>query len=401
MWIERSISSRLKRLAGSRPVVVLTGARQTGKTALLRRLFPDHHYVTLDLPSEASQAEQDPVAFLKRHPTPLIVDEVQYAPSLFRHLKLEVDQDRSLNGRYLLSGSQPFALMQGVSESLAGRAAIVELGGLSSTELKQLDAPLDPLDLIQRGGFPELHANREIDPAEYMASYVATYLERDLRSLLQVNSLRDFERFLRAAALRSGQLLNRAELARDVGISNSTAGVWLSLLQRSGQAHLLEPWFANGTRQLSKSPKLYLNDSGLLSFLLGLQSPSELLNSPLLGNLWETWVVNDLLRQQQALGQRNSLYFWRDRSHEVDLVLHRGGRFWLADVKWSEQPDPRAGRPLQKVRGLLPEGAVVDCALLCRASNPYPLNGIQVLPALDAGAWLGLTPAASADPAAP
>jgi hypothetical protein len=138
-----------------------------------------------------------------------------------------------------------------------------------------------------------------------------------------------------------------------------------------------------------------------LSFLLGLQSPSELLNSPLLGNLWETWVVNDLLHQQQALGQRNSLYFWRDRSHEVDLVLHRGGRFWLADVKWSEQPDPLAGRPLQKVRGLLPEGAVVDCALLCRASNPYPLNGIQVLPALDAGAWLGLTPAASADPAAP
>ena len=400
MWIERSISPRLMRLAASRPVVVLTGARQTGKTALLRRLFPDHHYVTLDLPSEASQAEQDPVAFLQRHPAPLIVDEVQYAPSLFRHLKLVVDQERSEHGRYLLSGSQPFALMQGVSESLAGRAAIVELGGLSSAELRPLSSAFNPLDLILRGGFPELHANRAIDPADYMASYVATYLERDLRSLLQVNSLRDFERFLRAAALRSGQLLNRAELSRDVGISNSTAGIWLSLLQRSGQVHLLEPWFANGTRQLSKSPKLYLCDSGLLAFLTGLHSERDLLNSPLLGNIWESWVVNDLLRQQQAMGQRHNLYFWRDRSQEVDLLMHRGGRFWLADVKWNEQPDPRAARPLQKVRALLPEGSVVDCALLCRAANPYPLQDVQVLPAQNTGEWLGLNPEASADPSA-
>jgi len=398
MWIERSISPRLKRLAASRPVVVLTGARQTGKTALLRRLFPDHHYVTLDLPSEASQAEQNPGAFLKRHPAPLIVDEVQYAPSLFRHLKLVVDEDRSGHGRYLLSGSQPFALMQGVSESLAGRAAILELGGLSSAELRPLYPEFNPLELITRGGFPELHANRAIDPADYMASYVATYLERDLRSLLQVNSLRDFERFLRAAALRSAQLLNRAELARDVGISNSTAGIWLSLLERSGQVHLLEPWFSNGTRQLSKSPKLYLKDSGLLMFLMGLHSQTDLLNSPLLGNIWESWVVNDLLRQQQAGGQSNNLFFWRDRSQEVDLVVHRGGRFWLADVKWSEQPDAKAARALQKVRALLPEGSVADCALLCRASNPYPLQDVQVMPAQEAGTWLGINPQASAAP---
>lgn len=389
MWIERAIGLRLQRLAASRPVLVLTGARQTGKTALARHLFPQHHYISLDLPSEAQQAEQDPGAFLNRHPRPLLVDEVQYAPGLFRHLKTVVDSNRQQMGQLILTGSQPFSLMQGISESLAGRAAVVQLEGLSSVELASAHPEIPLAEQLLRGGFPELVANRAIAPREYFASYVATYLERDLRSQLQVNSLRDFERFLRAVALRSAQLLNRAELARDVGISNSTAGIWLSMLERSGLALCLEPWFSNGSKRLVKSPKLYLSDSGLMAFLLGIGSEADLLQSPLLGAIWETYALMDVRRQLSATGDAATLHFWRDRGKEVDLLAVRGGRFWLADFKWSELPDANAARRLNQVAQELSPEAVAAKAILCRTPNRYPLAaGVEALPLIEAASWL-------------
>jgi uncharacterized protein len=285
-WISRDSEDFLKKMAIQRPVVVITGARQTGKTSLAKRLFPNHGYVTLDLPSEAEQAERDPASFLLRHPAPVVIDEVQYAPGLFRHLKSVIDGDRSSNGRFILTGSQKFALMRGVSESLAGRAAIVELDGFSLAELRA--AGFDsPEHMMVRGSMPELWEKPELDGPAYYQSYVTTYLERDLRALLDVGSLRDFERFLRACALRSAQMLNKAELARDVGISPSTAGAWLSVLEASNQIFLLEPWFANKTKTLVKSPKLYLCDSGLLCYLMGVRSPGDLLDSPYRGAVWE------------------------------------------------------------------------------------------------------------------
>ena len=222
----------------------------------MQRLFPDHTFVTLDLPSEAEQAERDPGSFLARHPPPVIVDEVQYAPGLFRHLKAAVDRDRSRAGAFLLTGSQPLGLMKSVSDSLAGRASIVELEPLSFAEAKAARPHLGVEEFLVRGGFPELHENPAIESEDFLRSYVATYLERDLRQLLQVSSLRDFERFLRAAALRTAQLLNRADLARDVGISGSTAGAWLSALEASHQLVLLEPWFAKphqGAREAAQA----------------------------------------------------------------------------------------------------------------------------------------------------
>jgi len=391
MWIPRLVEPRLRQLAATRPVVVLTGARQTGKSALTRRLFPDHHLVTLDLPSEAALAEGDPQAFLARHPAPLIIDEVQYAPGLFRHLKLEVDRQRQRNGHYILTGSQPFALMQGVSESLAGRAAVLQLEGLAVAEIKAVLPDLGASELLLRGGFPELYANRAIDPADYYASYVATYLERDLRSQLQVSHLLDFERFVRAVALRSAQLLNRAELARDVGISGSTAGIWLSLLERGGLVHLLEPWFVNGTRRLSKSPKLYLTDTGLMAWLLGLGSEADLLRSPLLGALWETLVLAEVRRLLAACRQPGRLHFWRDRSREVDVLLERGGHFWLGDAKWSELPRPVDAARLQQVAALLPANSVSALDLLCRAPHRFPLgNHVDALPLEELGSVWGL-----------
>ena len=374
MWIDRHIEPLLLQRAATRPVVVLTGARQTGKTSLMRRLFPNHAFVTLDLPSEAEQAERDPDTFLARHPPPVILDEVQYAPGLFRHLKVAVDRERGRHGAFLLTGSQPLGLMKSVSDSLAGRAAVIELEPLSFAEAKAAHGDLTAEQFLVRGGFPELYENRDIDAEGFLRSYVATYLERDLRQFLQVSSLRDFERFLRAAALRSAQLLNRADLARDAGISGSTAGAWLSALTASHQLMLLEPWFANRTKSLVKRPKLYLRDPGLAAFLCGVQTIEALRSSPLAGALWETFVCAEIRRAQSNRRGGWDFHFRADRTREADFLLHRAGTFHLADAKWTEHPDARDAGALRRIAGDLPPGSVRSLSIICRAPNAYPLG---------------------------
>ena len=354
MWIPRTVEPRLQRSAKTRPVVVLTGARQTGKTSTFLRLFPKHSFVSLDLPNEAEQAEKEPGAFLQRHPPPVLIDEVQYAPGLFRHLKVAVDAHRTRNGQFLLTGSQKFALMKNVSESLAGRADIVELETLSFDEI-QMALPHTRIETaIVRGGFPELYANPDIDSAAFYNSYLATYLERDVRSLTNVGSLRDFERFLRACALRSANLLNKADLARDVGIAPSTANHWLSMLEASGQIVLLEPWFSNRTKSIVKSPKLYLADTGLLCALLNVRSEEALRQSPAVGAIWETFVFAQLRARERREARTGSLFFWRDRTREVDFVMDEGGRLELFEAKWTELPDASDTVNLGFVRGHLP-----------------------------------------------
>ncbi len=374
MWIPRRIEPLLRERVATRPVVLLTGARQTGKTSLVRRLFPDHDFVTLDLPSEAEQAERDPASFLARRPPPLIVDEVQYAPGLFRHLKVAVDRDRSSCGRFILTGSQPLRLMASGADALAGRVDIVELEPLSFAEAKAARPELTPEDFLVRGGFPELHANPRIESRGFLQSYVATYLERDLRQLLRVARLRDHERFLRALALRSAQLLNRADLARDVGISGSTAGAWLSVLEASHQTALLEPWFGNPTSSLVKRAKIFLRDAGLTAFLCGIHTVDALTASPLAGALWETLVCSEIRRGQLNRSGGWNLHFYRDRAGEADFLVHQAGRFHLGDAKWTELPGPRDARALRKVAARLPEGSVASQTLFCRAPNAFPID---------------------------
>lgn len=374
MWVDREVEPLLRQRASTRPVVVLTGARQTGKTSLMRRLFPNHAFATLDLPSEAEQAEADPSSFLARHPPPVIVDEVQYAPGLFRHLKVAVDRHRDRAGAFLLTGSQPIELMKSISDSLAGRAAIIELEPLSFAEARNAHSDLTVEDFLVRGGFPELYRDLEIDSRGFLQSYVATYLERDVRQLLQVSSLRHYERFLRASALRSAQLLNRADLARDVGISGSTAAAWLSVLEASHQLMLVEPWYGNRTKSLVKSPKVYVRDAGLASFLCGVHSAGDLRSSPFAGPLWETLVCAEIRRAQSNRSGGWNLNFWRDRTREADFLLHRGGKYHLADAKWTQHPSPRDASSLRKVAGVLPEGVVESMSVVCRTPNAYPLT---------------------------
>jgi predicted AAA+ superfamily ATPase len=381
MWISRTLEARLQRSVRTRPALVLTGARQTGKTATLRHLFPEYEFVSLDLPTEAEQAEKEPERFLQRHPPPVIIDEVQYAPGLFRNLKAAIDAERGQNGRFLLTGSQKFTLMKNVSESLAGRADIAELETLSFQEIRAAQPAFGLEEAIVRGGFPELYANPEIDSTAFYNSYLATYLERDVRSLSQVGSLRDFERFLRACALRSANMLNKADLARDVGIAPSTANQWLSMLEASGQAVLLEPWFSNKTKSMVKSPKLYLADSGLLCALLNIRSVEALRQSPAAGAVWETFVFAQLRERERRAGRMNSLFFWRDRSREVDFLVDAGGRLELFEAKWTEVPDAGDTINLNYVRNAAGKAHVDSGVVVCRTPNSFPLpNGFRALP---------------------
>ena len=381
MWISRQIEGHLQHSAKTRPVIVLTGARQTGKTSTFLHFFPNYSFVSLDLPTEAEQAEKDPRSFLQNHPPPVIIDEVQYAPGLFRHLKVEVDAKRTRNGQFLLTGSQKFTLMKSVSESLAGRADIVELETLSFAEIRAAFHKMGVEAAIVRGGFPELYANQEIDSVAFYNSYLATYLERDVRALANVGNLRDFERFIRACALRSANLLNKADLARDVGISPGTANHWLSMLEASGQIVLLEPWFSNRTKSIVKSPKLYFADSGLLCALLNIRSEEALRQSPAAGAIWETFVFAQLRGRERHNGRRSSLFFWRDRTREVDFVVDMGGRLELFEAKWTELPDIGDTVNLNFVRNAVGKTHVTGGAVVARTPNSFPFsNGFRALP---------------------
>jgi predicted AAA+ superfamily ATPase len=396
MWIDRRLSEQV--LAASRqfPALVVTGGRQTGKTTLLRHLFPDASFASLDLPSAAYQADERGEEFLRAFREPVILDEVQYAPGLFRHLKVAIDAQRTERGRFLMTGSQKFPLMQALSESLAGRCAVLELDTLASSEILTAVPRETRLteEILWRGGFPELWRDREIEPRLFYSSYVATYLERDVRLALRVGSLRDFERFLRACALRSGQLLNLTELARDVGIAGTTARDWLSVLEASSQVTLLEPYFNNPTRRLIKTPKLYFRDSGLLCFLLGLESPAALASSALAGAVWETFVLGQILRARAATGSAGQVFFWRDtHGVEVDFLIEQNGRVRLVEAKWAETiGDPRALKPLLSIRDLFADRAAPEHWVASRTPHPHTLPGIpgvRLINAVSFDGWFG------------
>jgi len=277
------------------------GTRQVGKTSILERIFPDYGYISLDVAANAEAAETRPQEFLNRFPPPVVLDEIQYAPSFFRHMKTFVDSKRGSNGLFVITGSQNFMLMKNLSESLAGRAAVVPFLGLSGKEwigAKEASKHFHWRDFPWKGYFPALWADPSLAPSRerWYQGYVSTYLERDVRNLLNVGNLRDFERFIRACAVRCGQILNLSELGRDVGVSTPTSKQWLSVLQASNQIFLLEPYFRSLGKRIFKSPKLYFTDTGLAAYLMGFSSADAFWSSREAGALWKNHVINQWLR---------------------------------------------------------------------------------------------------------
>lgn len=340
MWINRTISPSILKQAAIKPAILLTGARQTGKSSLLKQLVPDAEYVSFDNTALADEAEHSPDSFLKQLRLPVIIDEVQYVPSIFRALKLHIDHERNVSGRYFLTGSQQFSLMQGVTESLAGRIAIFDLSSFSADEIRS--ASLSPTDLPQRGGFPELWVHPEQETAQFYADYVTTYLERDLRSLINVDSLRVFDRFLRSLALRTAGLLNLSEIAREIGVSANTAGRWLDALIASGIVQLLEPWHTKEAQRLVKTPKLYFRDNGLLCHLLRIHRPTDWRIHAMAGHIWENLVFCELSRFLSSTGAGRDLWFWRQKDgYEIDFILEHNGQTTLLEAKLAERPDKR------------------------------------------------------------
>lgn len=382
MQIKRNISKRIQQLADTFPAVVLTGARQTGKTTLLKSLFSTYSYVSLDLPAEAEFAETDPEHFLTKYPPPVLIDEVQYAPKLFRYLKIAIDAKRHKNGQFILTGSQKFTLMKEVSESLAGRVAIAELETLSFLELPQktqedLRSVQGLAQLLTRGLFPQLWAHAEVSAQEYYRSYLATYLERDVRQLINIVSLRDFDRFLRICATRNGNLVNKTDLARDVGISPNTASQWLSVLEASNQIILLEPYYGNVGKRIIKSPKLYFADTGLLCFLLGLNEKT-ILESPEIGAIWETFIFSELRKYKEQQEPEMSIYFYRDQQAiEVDFLIMHNGKLDLLEAKWTETPGERDYKNILKVADIL-GNKTGSKGIVCRTSVPRKLDKIDI-----------------------
>ena len=389
--IPRSSTKALKAALAQFPVVVLTGARQVGKTTLARALLPRAGYVTFDHPAEAERARLSPAQFLGALPQPAILDEIQYVPELFRHLKLAVDRDRR-PGRFLVTGSQTLSLMSGVSESLAGRAAVFILPPLSLEEAAPRASLAETDAFLWRSGYPELWQRPELDRDLWIASYVATYLERDVRQALNVGDLRDFDRFLRASALRAGQLLSYTDLARDVGIAPNTAKRWLSVLQATQQVFLLEPWHRQRAKRLIKAPKLYFADTGLLAFLQGFRRPQDMPAHALWGALWENLVVSEARKRLLAGGRPPPLWFWRTaHGDEVDLLVETGPeRFIAVECKTAERADARVLKGIRRLADEYGARSVIAARVACRTETAYPLEGLRQARALPLGGRDGL-----------
>ena len=365
MWIERHNTEEILEAVRTRPVVLLTGVRQAGKSSLLIKLFPEAEYVTLDKILIAAEANENPERFLSRFKKQVIIDEIQYAPGLFRDLKILVDQERDIKGKWILTGSQQFSLMHHVSDSLAGRVKILRLGSLSASELKNSNVLHDSTDLLWKGGFPEIWAEG-LNASDYFDDYIQTYLERDLTQILNVTNLRDFRRFLTLLAIRVGQLMNYSDIAKDVGVAPNTIKAWVNALEVSGLIYLLPPYYKNLGKRLVKAPKLYFCDNGLIAALLNINSISDLERSPHLGNIWENFVFNELIKNGYSPGK--DLFFYRDQNGvEIDFVAEKSGLTSLIEAKYAERPDQKKLN-FWKVAPKFPDGVSNFCA--CNINEP-------------------------------
>ena len=337
MYIPRSIEPRLKKALAQFPSCVITGPRQSGKSTLLKHFIPQYTYVTFDNPLMRKLAKEDPELFLNTNPEPLILDEIQYAPELLSYLKLKIDQKRDLPGRFVLTGSQTFNLMKGVTESLAGRIAVFNLYPLSWHEIKKEPNPSEMALQTIRGFYPELFAHSHFDWNEWYGSYLSTYIERDVRNIKAITDLSRFQTFISLLAPRAGQLLNLTEVAKECGISQPTAKDWLSLLEATYVVKILRPYHVNRTKIMTKTPKLFFVDTGLLCYLLGIDSENRFFRAGEKGHIFENMVIMEKLKRLASESEYFQAYFYRTQSgEEIDLLIEKGNHLEAFEIKLTQ-----------------------------------------------------------------
>ena len=345
----REAEALLSKAADQFPAVLVTGSRQSGKTTLLKHRFPKHAWAGLDDLDTRRLANRDPEYFFSQFPPPVVIDEIQYAPDLLSYIKVRIDKERHLTGQFILTGSQTFQVMKGVSETLAGRIAIFDLFPLAWSEILANDsfpkgAEGDQLLLqnLFRGFYPELHARPSIDYDLWFQSYVQTYIERDVRDIKAITNLYDFQAFMKLLAPRAGQLLNLSEIAKEAGIAFTTAKEWLSILESTYIVKLLRPYHNNHTKRIVKAPKLYFVDTGLLCYLLAVKSVEILSQSPFLGNIFENMCIMEVVKHHEYSLAREELFFYRDASkNEVDLIIKSAHELRAYEIKFTKTPRER------------------------------------------------------------
>jgi predicted AAA+ superfamily ATPase len=376
--IKRNATDFLQKLATGFPIVSLTGPRQSGKTTLAQQCFADKPYVSLEDPDTREYALHDPRSFLAQFPDGAVLDEIQRCPDLFSYLQGIVDRDGRM-GLFVLTGSQQFGLKAGISQSLAGRVGMLHLLPLSQYELQSagyLPATLD--DYLYKGAYPPVYV-RPVEAFQWYANYVSTYLERDVRQLVNVQDMATFQRFLRVCAHHVGQLVNLTQLANDCGISQKTVESWLSVLEASYLVVRLQPWYRNFNKRMVKTPKLYFYDTGLVCWLLGIREPGQVQFHAMRGALFENLVVSECHKHLYNLGERPEIWFWRDRSgHEVDLVIERGAQFWAVEVKSGQTLSEDQFKGLRFWQGL--SGQAGNAKLIYGGDQAQQREVAQVVP---------------------
>lgn len=383
--IRRTVETHIRSLLRGFPIVTITGPRQSGKTTLVKVIFSDRPYASLEDPDVRASALDDPRSFLKRFPDGAVFDEAQRCPELFSYLQTVVDADGRM-GLYILTGSQQFGLLSGITQSLAGRTAFVELLPFSLGELANAGRLSTELDLmLYTGCYPPIY-DRDVPVRAWLSAYVTAYIERDVRQLIKIQDLETFQRFVRLCAGRTGQLLNLSSLATECGITHNTAKAWISVLEASYVVFLLRPHHANLNKRLVKSPKLYFYDVGLASWLLGIQTPAQIETHPLRGNIFETFIVSELMKSFFNRGERPPLYFWRDsHGNEVDVIVEQGHRLTPIEIKSGRTVTREFFAGLEKWNALAGD-SVIQPTLIYGGEESYLHKGIQVRGWRDAGA---------------
>ncbi len=331
--IPRLLHDPIKKAAESFPIIGIVGPRQSGKTTLAKQLFPKYDYVNLEQLDTRRFATEDPRGFLDRFNNHVILDEVQRVPDLFSYLQAHVDS-RKENGQFILTGSQHFLMMESITQTLAGRIGLFNLYPLSYEEIKKEDLEEPNIQSqILKGGYPRLY-DQKVSPDLWLSSYIQTYLDRDISLLSQIDNLNAFEKFVHLIAGRTGQLLNLSSLGNDVGVTHNTIKSWISLLQTSGIILLLQPYYANISKRLNKTPKIYFIDSGLACHLLGIHTKDQLMTHPLYGSLFETFIVSEFMKFFANKGIDQDMFFWRDQQGtEADIVIVEGNKASLYEIK--------------------------------------------------------------------